>query len=129
MCVYIYIYIYKFKIPRDEKLFMQIHIISTAIDTSYTNFGAFQVTLVVKNLTASAEDVREEGLIPGWARFSGGVCGNTPNYCCLETPMNRGARQAIATVHRVTQSWTGLKHLSTRMHVHAHTHTHTHTHT
>ena len=31
--------------------------------------------------------------------------------CCLENPMNRGARWA--TVHAVTKSWIGLKGLST----------------
>ena len=37
----------------------------------------------------------------------GGGHGNPLQYSCLENPMNRGAWRA--TVHGVTQSWTGLK--------------------
>ena len=44
-------------------------------------------------------------------RFPGGGNGNPLQYSCLESPMNRGAWQA--TVHRVAQSWTQLKQLST----------------
>ena len=35
--------------------------------------------------------------------------GNVLQYSCLENPMDRGAWWA--TVHRVTKSWTQLKHL------------------
>ena len=65
---------------------------------------------VVKNLPASAEDTRDEGLIPGSGRPPGVGNGNPLQYSCLENPMDRGAWQA--TVHRVAQSWTRLKWLS-----------------
>jgi len=39
-------------------------------------YGASQVALVVKNLPASAEDIRDAGLIPGPGRSPGGGHGN-----------------------------------------------------
>ena len=72
--------------------------------------GASQVTLVVKNLSANAEDVRDTALIPGSGRFFGGGHGNPLQYSCLENPMDRGAWQA--TVHSVSQSCARLKWLS-----------------
>ena len=71
---------------------------------------------MVKNLPASAGDIREAGSIPGSGRSPGG--GNTPQYCCLENHMDRGAWWAA--VHRVTKSWTRLKRLSTHTHIHCH---------
>ena len=68
---------------------------------------AFQVVLVVKNLSANAGDVRDMGLIPGLGRSPGEGHGNTFQYSCLENPMNRGAWRA--TVHRVTKSRTQLQ--------------------
>ena len=47
---------------------------------------AAQVVLVVKNLPASAGNVRDMGAIPG-----SGKHGNPLQYLCLENPMNRGA--------------------------------------
>ena len=70
-----------------------------------------QVALVVKNPPASAEDIRDAGLIPGLVRSSGGGRGNPLWYSCLETPMNRGAWWAIG--HTVAKSQTQLKKLST----------------
>ena len=52
------------------------------------------------------------GLIPGLGRSPGEGHGNPLQYSCLENPMNRGPLQAI--VHRVTKSWTQLKHLSVK---------------
>ena len=69
---------------------------------------------MVKNLPASAGDLRDVGSIPGSGRSPGG--GNTPQYCCLENHMDRGAWWG--TVHRVTKSWTRLKRLSTHIHCH-----------
>ena len=66
-----------------------------------------QVVLVVKNLPANAEDIRDLGSIPGLGRFPGGGNGNPLKYSCLENPMDRGAWWA--TVHRVTKRWTQLK--------------------
>ena len=71
---------------------------------------------VVKNVTASTEDTRDVGSIPGLGRSPGGRNGNPLQYSCLGNPMDRGPWQA--TVHGVTKSLTQLC---------ANTHTHTHT--
>ena len=42
-----------------------------------------QVALVVKNLPASAGDVRRRGSIPGFGRSPGGGHGNPLQYSCL----------------------------------------------
>ena len=61
---------------------------------------ASQVVLVVKNLPANAEDIRDADLIPGLGRFPGGGHGNPLQYSCLENLMDRGAWQT--RVHKVT---------------------------
>ena len=48
--------------------------------------------------------------IPGLGRSLGGWHGNPPQYSCLENPVDRGAW--YTTVHRVAQSRTQLKQLS-----------------
>ena len=70
-----------------------------------------QVVLVVKNLPASAGDVREVDLILGLGRSAEGWHGNPLQYSCLENPMDRGAGYE-ATVHRAAKSQTQLKQLS-----------------
>ena len=50
----------------------------------------------------SACKAGDPGSIPGSGRFPREVNGNTPQYSCLENPMDRGARQA--TVHEVAKS-------------------------
>ena len=55
-----------------------------------------QVLLVVKNLPANAEDMKDVGSIPGWGRSPRGGHGKPLQYSCLENPMDRGAWQAIA---------------------------------
>ena len=52
---------------------------------------------VVKNLPASAGDIRVMGLIPGSRRSPGVRNGNPLQYSCLESSMDRGAWWA--TVH------------------------------
>ena len=52
---------------------------------------ASQVELVVKNLSASARDMRDAGLIPGLGRSPGAGHGNPLQYSCLENPMNKEA--------------------------------------
>ena len=52
---------------------------------------ASQLTLVVKNLPASAGDLRDMGLIPTSGRSPGGGHGNLLQYSCLETPLDGGA--------------------------------------
>ena len=46
---------------------------------------------MVKNPSAYAEEVRDEGLIPGWGRYTGGGHGNPLQHSCSENPMDRGA--------------------------------------
>ena len=66
--------------------------------------GAAQVALVVKNLPAPAGDIGHLGSVPGLGRSLGGGHGNTPQYSCLENPMDGG--DWWATVHGVTKSRT-----------------------
>ena len=54
----------------------------------------------------SACNVGDLGSIPGLERSPGGGPGNPLQYSCLENPMVKGAQWA--TVHTVTNSWTGL---------------------
>ena len=49
--------------------------------------------------------------VPGSGRSPGGGHGNSLQYSCLENPMDRGAWWAM--VHRVAESWTRLKWLTT----------------
>ena len=67
--------------------------------------------LVLKNPPANAEDIRDVDSLPGLGRSLGGGHGNPLRYSCLENPMDRGAWWA--TVHRVAQSRTQLRQLST----------------
>ena len=53
-----------------------------------------QVVLVVKNLPASARDVRDTGSIPRIGRSPGEGNGNPLQYSCLENPRDRGAWRA-----------------------------------
>ena len=57
---------------------------------------------MIKNPPANAEDVRDETLIPGSGRSSGGGNGNLLQSSCLENPMDRGAWWA--KVHGVAES-------------------------
>ena len=59
---------------------------------------------MVKNLPASAKDMRDEDSVPQLGRSPGGGHGNPLQYSCLENPMDRGAQQVV--VHRVAQSQT-----------------------
>ena len=65
---------------------------------------ASQLVLVVKDLPASAVDVRDVGSVPESGRSPGGGHGSSLQYSCLEDPMDRGA--SWATVHRITESAT-----------------------
>ena len=64
---------------------------------------------MLKNLSASAGDAGETGLIPGWGRSSGVGNGNPLQYSCLENLMDRSAWQAI--VHMIAKSQTQLNTL------------------
>ena len=63
-----------------------------------------QVALVVKNLPASAGDLRDVSSIPRSGRSPGEEHGHPLHYSCLENPMDRGGWRAM--VHRVAKSWT-----------------------
>ena len=60
-----------------------------------------QVALVVKNLPANTEDVRDAGLILGLGRSPGEGNDNPLQYSCLENSRDRGACQA--TIHGVSK--------------------------
>ena len=57
---------------------------------------------MVKNLPASAENIRDVGSIPRSGRSPGGGHGNPLQYSCLENTMDRAAWQA--TARRVSKS-------------------------
>ena len=63
---------------------------------------ASQMALMVKNLLASAGDVRDTGSVPGSGRSPGEGNGNPLQYSCLDNLMDRGAWRA--TGHRVVWS-------------------------
>ena len=64
------------------------------------------MTLVVKNMLANAENIRDAGLILGLGRSPRGGQGNPLQCSCLENPMDRGAWWA--TVPGVEKSRTQL---------------------
>ena len=55
---------------------------------------ASQVVLVVKNLPASAGDIRDQASIPGLGRSPGGGCGNWFHCSYLGNPMDSGSSLA-----------------------------------
>ena len=60
------------------------------------------MALMVKNLLASAGDIRDSGSVPGLGRSPGGGHDNPLQYSCLESPVDReepaGYRRPQATV-------------------------------
>ena len=72
---------------------------------------ASQVALVVKNLPASAGDVRDVSSIPGLGRFPWRRAWQSTPVFLPGNPKDRGAWWA--TVHRVAKSQTRLKQLRT----------------
>ena len=65
---------------------------------------------MVKNLPANTRLIRDTGSVPGLGRSPREGNGNSLQYCCLESPMDRGAWQA--TVQRVAKRRTQMKRLS-----------------
>ena len=96
-------------------VFPQWLYLQSALILCINSCEASQVALVVKNLPASAGDIRESSSIPGSGRSSGGGHGNPLQYSHLENPMDRGAWWA--TGHGVKKRWTQLKRLPTHAHV------------
>ena len=75
-----------------------------------------RVALVVKNLPASAGDLRDASSVPGLGRSPGGGPGYPLRHSCLENPTDRGAwgLQAIGS-HRVGHDWNDLARTHTSM--------------
>ena len=94
-------------------LFLSIWNYHSIFNHLYFNKG-FLGGSVVKNPRANARDIRDAALIPGSGRFLGGGHGNPLQYSSPENPMDRGVW--LATVHRISQSQTGLKWLSRDAH-------------
>ena len=84
---------------------------SSAIERNTFLINTTQGALVIRNLPASAVDIRDTGSIPGLGRSLGEGNGNPLQHSCLENPMDRGAWRA--TVHGVAKSQMKLKRLST----------------
>ena len=63
---------------------------------------ASQVVLVQRTQHANTGNIGDVGSIPGPGRSPGGGHGNPLRSSCLETPMDRGAWQAM--VHWVAES-------------------------
>ena len=62
---------------------------------------------VINNPSTNAGVARDMGLIPGSGRSPGEGNGNSLQYSCLESPMDRGAWQAM--IHGAAKSWTRLR--------------------
>ena len=75
---------------------------------------ASQAALLVRNLPASAEDIRAQVQYLGWKDSLEHGIATYPNTLAWRLPIFRGA--SWATVHRVAKSWTRLKRLSTHVH-------------
>ena len=71
------------------------------------------MVLVVKNLPAKVDDVRDVRSVPGSGRSPGAGHGNPLQYSCLENLLDVGAWWA--TVLGVAKSRTQLKRLSSRL--------------
>ena len=63
-----------------------ILILRCVVSRWYAYIWAWQVALVVKNLSAKAGHVTDTGSIPGSGRSPGGGHGNPLQYPCLENP-------------------------------------------
>ena len=74
---------------------------------------AYRVVLVVMNLPANAEDIRDGGLIPGSGNPLEEGMATHSSVLAWRIPRRIVAGAWRTTVHRVTKSQTGLKQLST----------------
>ena len=92
-----------FQESRDSVLFAFIHTICYNMGFPGGSVGTESACLV-----GVAGDMSS---IPGSERSPGRGHGNPPQHSCLENPMDRRAWQA--TVHRIAESQTQLKQLST----------------
>ena len=76
--------------------------------------------LVVKNLPANAGEKKDVSSVPESARSPGGGNGTPLQDSCLKNPMNRGAWRV--TIHRVAESQTRLKWLSSYKYIYVSKH-------
>ena len=101
-----------------QSLFLKVKIFSWTLDNvqvtypfSWLNDLAFlqlgSALWLSQNPPASTGDTGDVGSIPRSGRSPVGENGNSVQYSCLESPMDRGARPA--TVHEITKSQTRLK--------------------
>ena len=81
--------------------------------STYWGYGASQVVLMVKNLSANAGDMRDAGSVLGLRRSLGVGNGNLLQYSCLGNPMDGGAwrLQSMGSVEALTlpQVWNRLQ--------------------
>ena len=80
------------------------------------------MALLVKNLPASAGDIRHVGSIPGSGRSPGGGHGNPFQYSCLENPTDRGAWRATVLMITKGKSYGHIELDMTEDTQHTHTH-------
>ena len=99
------------------EVLLNFKIYKISLNTNYNSVyhRASQVALVVKNLPATAGDIRDGGLIPRLGRSPGGGHSSPLLYYCLRNPMDRGAWWASVRVdqHRVGHDYFG--HLMQRV--------------
>ena len=69
-------------------MFRDVSPLGTVVFISKLLHGAPHAVTMVENLSASAEDARDLGSIPGSGRFPGEGHGNPLQYSCLENPMD-----------------------------------------
>ena len=79
---------------------------SSAIQRNTFLINTPQGALVIKNLPASAVDIRDTGSVPGSGRSPGEGKDNPLQYSRMENPMDRGTWQTI--VHGVAKSQSEL---------------------
>ena len=78
----------------------------------YSKIGASQVERVVKNLTATAGDIRDAGLMFGPRRSPGEGHGNLLQYSCLENSMDKKSLEGYRPWGcRVRHDWNDVAHI------------------
>ena len=80
-----------------------VYVEEQALQSAPVDKWASQVTLVVKNLPASAGNVRDASSILGLGRCLGGGHGHPLQYSYLENPMDRRAWQATWVIKSRTR--------------------------
>ena len=76
-------------------------------------YRASHLALVVKNSPANAGDKRDRSTRPGLEGCPGGGHGDSPQYSCLESPMDRGALSHGPSCCRIRHDLSNLPQHST----------------